>query len=64
MVLLRGAAGAAGLVFVLAGGVFFFQGIGVLGGSFMSGSTKWAVVGALLVVAGFGLLAAARFRSR
>ena len=64
MVLLRGAAGAAGLVFVLAGGVFFFQGIGVLGGSFMSGSTKWAVVGGLLVVAGFGLLAAARFRSR
>ena len=64
MVILRGAAGAAGLVLVLAGAVFFFQGIGVLGGSFMSGSTKWAVIGALLVVAGFGLLAAARLRSR
>jgi hypothetical protein len=63
-VVLRGIAGAAGLVLVLAGAVFFFQGIGVLGGSFMSGSTKWAVIGALLVVAGFGLLAAARFRSR
>jgi hypothetical protein len=63
-VVLRGIAGAAGLVLVLAGAVFFFQGIGVLGGSFMIGSTKWAVIGALLVVAGFGLLAAARFRSR
>ena len=47
---------------VLAGAVFFFQGIGVLGGSFMSGSTKWAVIGALLVAGGVGLLAAARFR--
>jgi hypothetical protein len=63
-VILRGFAGAAGLVLVLAGVVFFFQGIGVLGGSFMSGSTKWAVIGAVLVAAGFGLLAAARFRSR
>jgi len=62
-VVIRGFAGAAGLVLVLAGGVFFFQGIGVLGGSFMSGSTKWAVIGALLVAAGLGLLAAARFRS-
>ncbi len=62
--ILRGFAGAAGLVLVLAGVVFFFQGIGVLGGSFMSGSAKWAVIGAVLVVAGFGLLAAARFRSR
>jgi len=49
---------------LLAGAVFFFQGIGVLGGSFMSGSTKWAIIGALLVAVGFGLLAAARFRSR
>ena len=62
--ILRGAAGGLGLALLVAGAVFFFQGIGVLGGSFMSGSTKWAVIGALLVVAGFGLLAAARFRSR
>jgi hypothetical protein len=63
-VILRGAAGGLGLVLVLAGGVFFLQGIGVLGGSFMSGSAKWAVIGGLLVAAGVGLLAAARFRSR
>ncbi len=63
MLVLRAVAGAAGLVLVLAGVVFFFQGIGVIGGSFMSGSTKWAVIGAVLVAAGVGLLAAARFRS-
>ena len=62
--ILRGAAGGLGLALLVAGAVFFGQGMGWIGGSFMSGSTKWAVIGALLVVAGFGLLAAARFRSR
>ena len=62
--ILRGAAGGLGLALLVAGGVFFGQGMGWIGGSFMSGSTKWAVIGGLLVVAGFGLLAAARFRSR
>ncbi|HEY2542799.1 MAG TPA: hypothetical protein VGH92_07060 [Gaiellaceae bacterium] len=61
--IVRAAAGGLGLVVLLSGAVFFFQGIGVIGGSFMSGSTKWAVIGALLVAAGLGLLAAARFRS-
>jgi hypothetical protein len=59
-VLLRAAAGGAGILCLLAGTVFLFQGIGVLGGSFMTGSTKWAVIGALLDVAGVGLLALAR----
>jgi hypothetical protein len=63
-VILRGAAGGLGLAVLVAGAVFFGQGMGWIGGSFMSGSTKWAVIGGLLVVAGFGLLAAARFRSR
>lgn len=63
MLVLRAVAGATGLVLVLAGVVFFFQGIGVIGGSFMSGSARWAVIGAVLVIAGVGLLAAARFRS-
>jgi hypothetical protein len=63
-VILRGAAGGLGLALLVAGAVFFGQGMGWIGGSFMSGSTKWAVVGGLVGVAGFGLLAAARFRSR
>ena len=63
MLVVRAALGAAGLVLVLAGTVFFFQGIGVIGGSFMSGSGRWAVIGAVLAAAGVGLLAAARFRA-
>jgi len=57
---LRGLAGGLGLVLLLAGTVFFFQGIGVIGGSFMSGSARWAVIGAGLDAAGVGLLLVAR----
>jgi len=59
-VILRGIAGGFGLVLLLVGTVFFFQGIGVIGGSFMTGSARWAVIGAVLDVAGVGLLALAR----
>lgn len=44
-----------GVVLAVAGGVFTLQGIGVLGGSFMSGSATWAVIGIALVVAGLVL---------
>jgi hypothetical protein len=63
VLVVRAVIGAAGLALGLAGTVFFFQGIGVIGGSFMSGSATWAVIGALLVAGGVGLLAAARFRA-
>jgi len=59
-VIVRAAAGGLGLICLVAGTVFFFQGIGVIGGSFMTGSTTWAVIGPLVVLAGTGLLAAAR----
>ena len=62
--ILRGAAGGLGIVLLLAGTVFFFQGIGVIGGSFMTGSARWAVIGAVLDLAGAGLLALARAGSR
>lgn len=42
----------AGIVAVVVGAVFTLQGVGVLGGSFMSGSATWAVIGIALVVAG------------
>ena len=58
--ILRGAAGGLGLVLAVSGAVFFGQGIGAIGGSFMTGSARWAVIGAVLVVAGAGLLAVAR----
>lgn len=37
------------VIALLAGAVFFFQGIGVIPGSFMTGRSEWAVIGAALV---------------
>ena len=45
-----------GVLLVLAGTVWFFQGINVLPGSFMTGQTPWAVYGTLAVVAGIVLI--------
>ena len=52
----------AGAILMLMGTVWFLQGINVLPGSFMTGQTKWAVYGGLLLVAGIGLLIAANRR--
>jgi len=41
-----------GLVAVLVGGVWALQGSGVLGGSGMSNSPTWLVIGVVVVVAG------------
>jgi hypothetical protein len=41
-----------GLLLARIGAVFTLQGIGVLGGSFMSGSAKWAAIGLAMIVAG------------
>jgi hypothetical protein len=48
----RGRIVVGGLMCVV-GGVWFFQGIGVLHGSFMTGEWFWTVVGVILL--GFGL---------
>jgi hypothetical protein len=48
-----------GACVALVGAVFTLQGIGVLGGSFMSGSGTWAVIGIALVTAGLILYARA-----
>ena len=45
-----------GAVLVVAGAVWLGQGLDLIQGSFMTGSTFWAVVGALCVVGGLGLL--------
>lgn len=44
-----------GIVIAVVGGVFTLQGVGVLGGSFMSGSATWAVIGIVMVIAGITL---------
>ena len=53
-----------GILVVLVGLVWLFQGVGVLPGSFMTGSTFWALVGAAAIVFGGWLIASARRRTR
>ena len=45
-----------GIVLVAIGVVWFFQGIGVIEGSFMTGEAVWAVIGIVCVGAGLALL--------
>ena len=51
-----------GVLLILAGGVWFLQGINVLPGSFMTGQIQWAIYGGLAIVAGIGLLVFANRR--
>ncbi|MGZ9165884.1 MAG: hypothetical protein ACXW4U_11980 [Anaerolineales bacterium] len=44
------------VMLILAGGVFFLQGINILPGSFMSGEPQWAINGGILIVVGIGLM--------
>jgi hypothetical protein len=52
-----------GFLLTLAGVVFTLQGVGILGGSVMSGVTFWAVAGPVIVLAGV-VLAALGLRDR
>jgi hypothetical protein len=52
----------AGVLCLLLGCVWILQGINILPGSFMTGQTKWAIYGALLVIIGIGLLFSANRR--
>lgn len=45
-----------GVLLVIVGLVWFLQGIGVLQGSSMSDQSQWAIIGAVVVVIGGGLL--------
>jgi hypothetical protein len=52
-----------GILLTFFGAVWFFQGINVLPGSFMTGQTQWAVYGAIaFVVGGFVLYRSWRMR--
>jgi len=46
---------SVGFLLMLAGVVFTLQGVGVLGGSVMSGATFWAVAGPVIALAGLVL---------
>ena len=45
-----------GALFVIAGGIWFLQGINIIPGSFMTGQTKWTIYGALTAMVGLFLL--------
>jgi hypothetical protein len=49
---------------LLTGVTFFFQGIGLIPGSFMTGRSEWAVIGAALVAGALVLLWLARIAGR
>jgi hypothetical protein len=51
-----------GVVLCLVGAVWFGQGVGAIGGSFMSGRAVWAVIGGIAFIFGVALLAGARRR--
>ena len=48
----------AGSLIIVTGVVFTLQGVGVIGGSFMSGTTTWAILGPLIALAGLALVIA------
>ena len=52
-----------GGILVVIGLVWFFQGIGVLGGSVMSGVVLWAVIGPIVAIAGVALIVRAQRRT-
>lgn len=54
----------AGAVVMVAGVIFALQGFGVLGGSVMSGSSLWAVLGPLIAIAGLLAVVAGARRLR
>jgi hypothetical protein len=54
----------AGSLITVAGVVFALQGVGVIGGSFMSGTTIWAVAGPVIALAGLALIILAWRRTR
>ena len=51
-----------GVLCLLLGCVWILQGINILPGSFMTGQTKWAIYGGILVVVGIGLFVTANRR--
>jgi hypothetical protein len=46
---------ALGVVIVLAGLLFTLQGVGVVSGSTMSGTTFWSVAGPVIIVVGLAV---------
>jgi hypothetical protein len=54
----RGLLVGLGVLVTVAGVVFALQGLGYIGGSSMTGTTLWAVLGPLIAVLGLATVAA------
>ncbi|MGH3149767.1 MAG: hypothetical protein ACRDOB_03425 [Streptosporangiaceae bacterium] len=54
----------AGVLIAIVGIVFTLQGLGYVGGSFMTGATTWAIVGPVMALAGLALITIGLFISR
>jgi hypothetical protein len=52
----------AGIVAIVVGVVWFFQGINVIKGSFMTGEAFWSVMGVVAILFGVALIRGARSR--
>ena len=59
---MRIALNIVGILLTLTGLIWILQGTNVLPGSFMTGDMKWAVYGAVLLVAGIAVLMGANRR--
>jgi uncharacterized membrane protein HdeD (DUF308 family) len=53
-----------GAVAAIFGIIFALQGVGVIGGSFMSGTSLWSVLGPLIALAGIAMITAGLWRRR
>ena len=60
LTIMRIASTTLAVLLMLIGGIWFLQGINILPGSFMTGQTKWAVYGGILLVVGLAVLIRAR----
>ncbi|GAA1230663.1 hypothetical protein [Pseudonocardia alaniniphila] len=57
--------GALGVLLFVIGGVWTLQGADLLGGSFMTGSRTWLVIGLLVLIGGITLISSSvRSRAR
>ena len=54
----RGLLIGLGVLVTVAGLVFALQGLGYIGGSSMTGTTLWAVLGPLIAILGLSMVAA------
>ncbi len=53
---MKSALSIVGILLVFIGVVWILQGIGILPGSFMTGQTRWAIIGGIALAVGIALL--------